>query len=195
MLVWIGYPRPSSPKFLFLDRDGVINVDSSRYVKSWEEFHFYPDALDALRFLRERSVHAILISNQSVVNRGLMTLAQLWELHGRMVREIRQAGGDLLAAFYCPHRPDENCSCRKPLPRMVHYAAELFSIDPAKTYLIGDRKTDILAAGESGCKSILVERSDSEHPPEGVWDGWQPEERYPTILDAVKTLWEQGKLS
>ncbi len=195
MLVWIQHPRPSSRRFLFLDRDGVINVDSSKYIKNWDEVRFYPDALDALRFLRQQSVQGILISNQSVVNRGFTSIETLWDIHDRMLDRIRRAGGDVLAAFYCPHRPDEACACRKPSPRMILYAAGIFSIETAETSLIGDRSSDILAGGDSGCRTVLLERPDSEHPPEGAWAGRQPDERYPSLLEAVTALWKQGKLS
>lgn len=159
MLIWTRAPQTDRRNFLFLDRDGVINRDSPEYIKHWQEFHFYPDSLPVLRWLHRHAIEVILISNQSALNRGLMSREAFWEVHERMLHAIRQAGGDLLAAFYCPHRPDENCSCRKPAPGMILTAARQFGIALPDTAFIGDRPTDLLAATRAGCQGVWIERS------------------------------------
>lgn len=188
MLIWTnscGNRRRSS---LFLDRDGVINRDRTDYIKHWREFDFYPDSLQALREMKEKGVDVILISNQSAINRGLIGWDDFWDLHDRMVHRIVEEGGDLFAAFYCPHRPEENCSCRKPSPGMLLTAAGLFRIPLTSTYMIGDRPTDLLAARQAGCTGVLLERDspqdlDLRQIPDAAAIG-----RHATLLQAVRNL-------
>ncbi len=159
MIVWIGSPRNRGTQLLFLDRDGVLNVDSPDYIKSWGEFVFYPDALEALRAFRLMGVSVVISSNQSGLHRGIIRWSDFWYLHEQMVRTIREAGGDLLAAFYCPHRPDEACECRKPSPSLLLTASQLYGVPPESTVFIGDRITDIQAAVAAGSKPVLLERT------------------------------------
>lgn len=160
MLTWIHSPRTVSERFLFVDRDGVINEDSPHYIKHCREFRFHPDALEALRFLRERSFHVILISNQSGLHRGIIPPGDFWDMHDLMARSIHEAGGSLLAAFYCPHRPDEACGCRKPSPGMILAAARAFRISLSRgLFLMGDHLHDIETAERAGCSGALIDRS------------------------------------
>lgn len=158
MLSWINLPKAPHSRFLFLDRDGVINEDRPDYIRHWKEYRFYPDALDALRWLREHCVNVILISNQSALNRGITGWKDFWEIHTRMIRRIEEAGGEILAAFYCPHHPDEKCDCRKPSPGMILAAGKVYGIPLGDSHLIGDRHTDLLAASQAGCEWILLNR-------------------------------------
>lgn len=158
MISWIGSSVPHGKKFLFLDRDGVINADRPDYIRSWKDFRFFPDTLEALRWLREKEIDVILVSNQSALHRGYMSWEDFWDIHYRMVREIRRTGGDLLAAFYCPHRPDEGCLCRKPSPCMILNAARIYSVPLKNTFMIGDRDTDLIAASEAGSRGVLLNR-------------------------------------
>lgn len=189
MLIWINSPEPISRNFLFLDRDGVINEDSPFYIKSCREFRFYADALEALRLLREKRVNVIVISNQSGLHRGIIKRDDFWEMHDYMVRGIRESGGDILAALYCPHRPDENCSCRKPSPAMILAASRLYEIPLSKAVcMIGDRSKDLEAAGRAGCRSILIERSGATQRAvaSSVEEGTF--KRYSTLMDAALSL-------
>ena len=195
MLSWIRVPVPRSRKFLFLDRDGVVNVDSPYYIKSWNEFRFYPDALQALRWLNARGVEVILVSNQSGLERGLTDWDDFWDLHERMIARIREEGGELLAAFYCPHRPDQACTCRKPLPGMILAASELFEISLPGTFLIGDKATDVQAAQAAGCSGVRIRRTPPEpgETVDTVPAGTTPsfftgKEHFPTLRDAVEAV-------
>ncbi len=158
MLIWVNTPKHPSRPFLFLDRDGIINKDRPDYIKHRREFEFYPDALKALRWLREHRIFVVLISNQSAINRGIITWEDFWDIHHWMLRGIRESGGDILGACYCPHRPDEGCSCRKPSPGLIETAAALFRIPLRETCFIGDRSSDLLAAGRAGCRGVLLNR-------------------------------------
>lgn len=165
MIVWIDSLQIHSGTFVFLDRDGVINIDRPHYIKHWTEFHFYTDALEALRSLNEKRVNVVVISNQSVLNRGFTTWNAFWGIHSGMVQEIRKAGGNISAAFYCPHRPDENCTCRKPSPGMILAASRLLDIRLESTWMVGDRETDVMAANAAGCRPVLLDRAPCEGLP------------------------------
>lgn len=180
LISWVSSYTPLSARFVFLDRDGILNRDRPDYVKSRHEFILYADALEALRRLRRRGVHVVIISNQSALHRGLMDWNTFFELHHYMIREVRSAGGWIHGAFYCPHRPDENCSCRKPQPGMLLAAASLFSIRLAETAFIGDKLSDAAAAERAGCLPVLVRRSSE---PVDV-PGHVPV--YNSLLDALK---------
>lgn len=182
MIGWISSVAPLSARFVFLDRDGILNRDRPDYVKNRDEFVLYADALEALRWLRRNAVHVVIISNQSALHRGLMDWKAFFELHQHMLREVRRAEGWIDAAFYCPHRPDENCWCRKPAPGMLLTAASLFSIPLSKTVFIGDKLSDVAAAQNAGCLPVLVRRT-----PEPV-DVPCHVPVYNSLLDAVKKL-------
>lgn len=141
---------------IFLDRDGVINVNRTDHVKSWEEFVFLPRTLDALRKIATTDFIAIVTTNQAAINRKLVEDATVRDIHRRMRAAIEQAGGGLDAIYYCPHRPDENCDCRKPQPGMYLKAAREFDLDLAASYVIGDAPADIQAAQAIGAKPIFV---------------------------------------
>ena len=195
MLSWINSYNPFPGPFLFLDRDGVINRDSPDYIKGWNEFHFYPDALEALAWLQERHVNVIVISNQSALNRGMISHEDFWDMHTRMIRGIEAAGGTLLAACYCPHRPDENCRCRKPAPGMIEEIRRLFHIPSEGCIFIGDRSSDILAAERGGCIGVLLDRS--ARPGEAPYGAVPPSEgpliRRATLMAAVRNLYPPSR--
>jgi D-glycero-D-manno-heptose 1,7-bisphosphate phosphatase len=186
MLCWVTATQARPRRVLFLDRDGVINRDRPDYVKGWEEFEFHADVPDALTWLVKNDVGVILISNQSGLNRGIIDPNHFWDLHHRMIARIRAMGGNILAAFYCPHRPDENCRCRKPSPEMILSAARLYDIPLAESYYVGDRQSDILAARRAGCRAVLLERTGQPGgPAEDHHALEQPDLRCATLLDAV----------
>ena len=144
------------PRAIFLDRDGVLCENRSTYVKSWEEFRWLPGAREALRILARLDVPVVIVTNQSVINRGLTTMARVDEMHRRMTRAVHRAHGRLDAIYVCPHRPDEGCSCRKPGVRLFHQAADDLRIDLERAYLIGDAMADVQAGWELKLRVILV---------------------------------------
>lgn len=144
-------------KTVFLDRDGVINRDSSSYIKSWNEFEFLPGSLEAIKLLTEENFTIILITNQSVINRGMVTQSSLMHIFSNMKKAISKKGGKITDIFYCPHMPNENCSCRKPAPGMVLSAQKKYNLDLSSSYFVGDSAKDIECAKCAGCGySILV---------------------------------------
>jgi len=129
-----------------LDRDGVIIENRTDYVKSWEEVHFLPGAFEALRRLSRSDYVLVLVTNQSAVGRGIVTLDKTMEINERVVAEIKTKGGRVDASYICPHHPDEGCDCRKPAPGMLLRAAEELKLDLARSYAVGDAVSDIQAA-------------------------------------------------
>ncbi len=141
---------------VFLDRDGVICENRPDHVKSWDEFRFLPGALPALRRLSAAPFSIVVVTNQAIIHRGMVPETMVEEIHRRMIRSIQQAGGRVDAVYYCPHRPEEGCPCRKPKPGLLFQAAWDLGIRLEDSYLIGDALTDVEAALAAGCQPLLV---------------------------------------
>jgi D,D-heptose 1,7-bisphosphate phosphatase len=126
-------------KAVFLDRDGVINVlDMGSYVTSWDKFIFLEGVIEAIVELNRAGYLVIIITNQSAINRGLMTEEDLKEIHSKMLAEIENAGGHVEGIYHCPHAPDENCGCRKPNTGMFDKVNQDYEIDYANSWFVGD---------------------------------------------------------
>jgi len=159
MLIWMKSPEARGRRFVLLDRDGVFNENRVDHVKNIRELIFYPDALEALAILNRMNMSVVIISNQSGINRGLIPWNDFWDMHDVVIRTVEQHGGDILAALYCPHRPDERCECRKPLPAMILTACRIYGIVPGETCFIGDSDTDIGTARAAGCQGVRIGRN------------------------------------
>ena len=146
-------------KVVFLDRDGVINVDSPDYIKSWSEFQFISGSLEALKRLNESGFTIIVITNQSAVNRGMIPEPVLREMHDNMRCAVEKQGGCIADIFYCPHRPDEGCGCRKPKPGLIQQAQQRHRLDPSTAWMVGDSVKDILCARNAGCGHAILVRT------------------------------------
>ena len=141
---------------IFLDRDGVICQNRSDHVKSWDEYRFLPGVKSGLAALSQLGLPIVIVTNQAIVNRGIVTAGVVEDIHQRMVAEVTAAAGRIDRIFYCPHRPDEGCSCRKPETGMFLQAAEELGISLTGSYLIGDAVTDLIAGNQVGCQNYLV---------------------------------------
>jgi D-glycero-D-manno-heptose 1,7-bisphosphate phosphatase len=144
-------------KVVFLDRDGVINRDSPDYIKSWSEFEFLPGSVAAIQHLTLNGFAAIIITNQSVIRRKMISLKDLEYIHRMMRSSFKAGGGEIKDIFFCPHTPDDACDCRKPKPGLIHKAKQRYGIDLAGTAMIGDSAKDIECARNAGCgHAVLV---------------------------------------
>jgi len=148
---------------IFLDRDGVIIENRVDYVKFWNEVVFLPGALDALRRVGNSEYLQIVVTNQSAVGRGIISLDQAYDINQRVIVMVESSGGRVDASYLCPHHPDDKCACRKPAPGMLQKAKEEFNIDFERSYLIGDAASDIEAAQAVGVQGILVLTGRGEH--------------------------------
>jgi D-glycero-D-manno-heptose 1,7-bisphosphate phosphatase len=143
-------------KLVILDRDGTINADSDEFVKSPEEWQPLPGALEAIARLNHAGWHCVIASNQSGLGRGLFDVSQLNAMHAKMHKMLAEMGGRIDAIFYCPHSPDENCACRKPLPGLFEQIAERFAVDLKTVPVVGDGLRDLQAGVAAGCEPHLV---------------------------------------
>lgn len=146
-------------KVVFLDRDGVINRDSPNYIKSWPEVEFLPGSLEALKQLAENEFTTIIITNQSVIRRNMVSRKGLEEIHARMKNTVKSMGGEIKDIFYCPHIPEDQCDCRKPIPGLIYKAQKRYQIDLSLSIMVGDNVKDIECARNAGCKYALLVRT------------------------------------
>ena len=142
---------------VFLDRDGVINKDSSEYIKKPSEFEFIPKSPEAIALLNQHGFQIIVITNQSLIGRNMATREILNAIFDKMKAGVKKAGGDIKDIFYCPHLPGDNCTCRKPKPGLIQAAQKKYQIDLDHSCMVGDSGKDIECALNAGCsKTILV---------------------------------------
>jgi D-glycero-D-manno-heptose 1,7-bisphosphate phosphatase len=135
---------------LFLDRDGVVIENRPDYIRSWSDVSIFPQALPALARLRFTPYKIVLVTNQSAVGRGLVSMDIVEGINRRLVHEIELAGGRIDGVFTCPHAPTENCNCRKPRPGLIYQATRALELDLIHSILIGDALSDLEAARAAG---------------------------------------------
>lgn len=143
-------------KVVFLDRDGTISKDSPNHIKSWDEVHFFPNSKQAIKLLNDNGFNIIIITNQSVIARGMVTVEELDNIHNKMIDELEEYGCKIHKIYYCPHHPDDGCGCRKPQPGLLIKAAQENDIDTSKCYMVGDRIMDVEAGKKVNCKTIFI---------------------------------------
>lgn len=141
---------------VFLDRDGVINRERHDYVKTLDELEIFPNVVECIKLLKNAEFHVIVITNQSAINRGLTSHQNVEDIHSTIQKYLRQHGTSIDSFYYCPHRPDENCTCRKPKSGLLLKAASEFNIDLSSSWMIGDSDSDIEAAESIGCKGLKL---------------------------------------
>ena len=148
-------------KFVFLDRDGVLNVDVD-YLYRIEDFRWIEGAPQALAYLNKLGYRLVVVTNQSGIARGYYTVADMEKLHRHMQQELQAYGAKIEKFYYCPHHKEGkvaeftcDCSCRKPKPGMLLQAYEEFPVDVEASFLIGDGKRDVEAAEAAGLKGYL----------------------------------------
>lgn len=145
-------------KAIFLDRDGVINDNSSHYyIYKWEDFYFNPGIFSFLKYFQEKGYLIIIISNQGGISKGIYTTKQVDELHKKMIAELEKKGINVAEAYYCPHHSSiENCICRKPDSLLIEKSVARFNLDKSKCLLFGDSDRDIEAAEKIGIRAIKL---------------------------------------
>ncbi len=144
-------------KLLVLDRDGVINEDRDDYVKSPEEWVAVPGSVEAIARLHHEGWRVVVASNQSALGRGLFDMSTLNAIHLKMHKAVATAGGRIDALFFCPHAPEDHCTCRKPLPGLFRDIAQRYALDDLRGVpAVGDSLRDLQAAQPLGCALHLV---------------------------------------
>ena len=143
-------------QLIILDRDGVINKDSDEFIKSPEEWHSIPGSPEAIARLTHANFRVVVATNQSGMGRGLFNIDDFNRINEKMQREITNAGGRIDSIFYCPHRPDEGCKCRKPAPGLFIEICHRLHCDLGGVPAVGDSIRDIEVARAVGARPILV---------------------------------------
>jgi len=140
---------------VFLDRDGTVNRDTG-YIKSPQELDLIPGVVEAVAKLNRGGARVVLVTNQSAIARGFITVDQLKTIHSVLLARLEAGGARLDAIYYCPHHPNDDCCCRKPQPAMIHRAVADLHIDLSRAYVVGDQSRDIELARQVGARGILV---------------------------------------
>ncbi len=144
-------------KLIILDRDGVINYDSDKYVKSVDEWEPIPDSLEAIANITQLGYKIVVCTNQSGIGRGLFSVEELNDIHEKMHKLVKQSGGEIAAVFFCPHTNEDDCDCRKPKPGMIHDICERFNVENiANIMMVGDSDRDLEAIHIAGGTPVLV---------------------------------------
>lgn len=146
------------PKLVILGRDGVLNLYRDDHVKEADEWQPVPGALEAVARLNQAGWHSVVATNQSGIGRGLVEMSALNAVHQRMMHLLAEMGGRIDAVFFCPHAPEEQCDCRKPLPGLMRQIAERYGIEGALSLvpMVCDTARDLQAAQAAGCEPHLV---------------------------------------
>ena len=151
-------PQPA----VFLDRDGTIN-EQMGYINHISRFHLLPDAAAAIKLLNDHKIPVVVVSNQSGLARGYFPVELLDQVHGKMNRLLADQDARIDSIYICPHHPEAKeekyrvkCRCRKPAPGLLEQAARELNLDLKKSFLVGDRWSDMECAVNAGCRPILV---------------------------------------
>ncbi len=159
-------------KLIVLDRDGVINFDSDKFIKSPAEWKPIPGSLEAIARLSQAGWRIVVATNQSGIGRGLFDMDTVNAIHDKMLRAATAVGGRIDAVFYCPHAADSKCECRKPRPGMFQRIASCFNVNLAGRPAVGDSLRDLQAASAVGSVPYLVRTGKGEKT---LADGGLPE--------------------
>ncbi len=176
-------------KVVFLDRDGVINKypGDRLYVTSLRKFKFLPSAKKAIVLLRKNGFKIFVASNQAGVGKGTYAQKTLDAITAKMLLDIKKAGGMIDKVYYCTHRKEAGCSCRKPKPGLLKKAAREFKFNLKSAYFIGDTIRDVLTARAAGCKSILVLTGEEKLVNQSNWEA-KPDFVFQDLLEVAKFL-------
>ncbi|WP_372763959.1 D-glycero-beta-D-manno-heptose 1,7-bisphosphate 7-phosphatase [Litorivivens sp.] len=147
---------------VLLDRDGVINEDSDNYIRSAEEWIPVSGSIEAIARLSQAGYRVGVCTNQSGLARGYFSAEDLSAMHRKMCALVGACGGQIDGIFFCPHLPDENCDCRKPLPGLIDQAAAAFGCSVKGAPFVGDSIKDLQAAIARDCQPVLVKTGKGE---------------------------------
>ncbi len=149
-------------KYVFLDRDGVVNHDSPNFIKYEKEWVPIPRSLEAIGLLTKNDYRIILISNQSGISRGVIQFANLISIHKKLVNKCTEYGGNIFSTYYCCDHPESNSPLRKPNPGMYLEMSDRLNIELSDVFSIGDSPRDIEASRAAGCKPLAVRTGNGE---------------------------------
>jgi D-glycero-D-manno-heptose 1,7-bisphosphate phosphatase len=156
---------------LFLDRDGVVNVDSG-YTHRQDQFAFIPGIFELVAEATRRGYKTFIVTNQAGIGRGYYTEQDFWTLMDWVTEKFAEAGGSIQRTYFCPHHPEhgvgpyhQECACRKPAPGMLLQAAHDYDIDLGHSVFLGDKKTDMAAGRAAGVGALLYMGDEPDYQP------------------------------
>jgi D-glycero-D-manno-heptose 1,7-bisphosphate phosphatase len=138
-----------------LDRDGTLNVEK-HYLSDPAELELMPGVAEGLKLLKNHGFGLVVISNQSGIGRGIVSQDVVEAIHSRLRELLRRHGVKLDGIYYCPHSPEQNCSCRKPSPMMIYQAAKDLNFNPAESFVVGDKCSDVEMGRRANAVTVLV---------------------------------------
>jgi len=150
-----------SKKAVFLDRDGTL-IEDCGYISDCSQVKLLPGVEDALAILKMLEFQLIIISNQSGIGRGLITKKQVEEINKYLTDMLAAKGIFLTDIFYCPHLPNDKCTCRKPETGLISLAVDKYDISSKDSYFIGDKWTDVETGINAGIKSVLISSNSND---------------------------------
>ncbi len=160
---WPAEPNPRHPRAVFLDRDGTLNIDT-HFPHRVESLQLIPDAIEGLKLLAALPLHIIVVSNQAGIALGIFTREQMSQFNAELRSIVDQAGARIDAFYFCPHLETKHlpqgmspCECSKPSPGMLLEAAKEFKLNLSRSFIVGDKTSDIAAGESAGCMTILLQ--------------------------------------
>ena len=167
-----GGPDNQLVKLIILGRDGILNEYRDDHVKAPAEWVPIPGALEAVSRLNHAGWHAVVATNQAGIGRGMIDMASVNLIHAHMNKLMQAQGARLDAVFFCPHTPEEQCDCRKPLPGMMLEIGERYGVDLDHVPVAADTLRDLQAAHAAGCEPHLVRTGRAAHLDDAVVEQW-----------------------
>jgi D-glycero-D-manno-heptose 1,7-bisphosphate phosphatase len=182
-----------SRRLVILDRDGVINRDSDEFVKSPAEWIPLDGSIEAIAMLSGAGFDVAVATNQSGIGRGLLDRPALVAIHDKMRRSVSEAGGDIGKIVFCPHRPDDDCDCRKPKPGLLLELSRQYGVPLINVPVVGDSARDIDAARAVGARPILVLTGNGESAAATLDAEGAAVETFNDLLSVAKRLVEENR--
>jgi D-glycero-D-manno-heptose 1,7-bisphosphate phosphatase len=186
---------------VFLDRDGTL-IEERGYIDRLDLIEVFPWTCDALRLLRRAGYAIVVITNQSAIGRGIIDEAFLDVVHRELDARIAPSGAAIDAYYFCPHFVDSRieryrvaCRCRKPGPELVERACHDLGLDPARSFMVGDRWIDVACGVGAGVRSILVRTGHGAHEADVPPDGIRPDAILDNLMAAVGWILRQNHVS
>lgn len=145
-------------KAVFLDRDGTVNIGVPKYerVNAIEKVEILPNSIEALTLLKTLDYKVFFVTNQAGLDEGLISWDDFWTINNTVLSGITESGIEIIKTYVCPHGEASACECRKPKPKLLLDAANEYGIDLSKSWMIGDRPSDVMTGVNAGARSLLV---------------------------------------
>ncbi|MEY6432729.1 D-glycero-beta-D-manno-heptose 1,7-bisphosphate 7-phosphatase [Thioalkalicoccus limnaeus] len=182
----------SGQRLVILDRDGVINEDSDAYIKGLDEWRPIPGSIEAIARLTQNEFRVAIVSNQSGLARGLLSIDDLNEIHQHLHHLLKQIGGRIDLILFCPHAPGDQCLCRKPSTGLLDELGRRFQMSLQGVPFVGDSWSDVLAARAVGARPILVETGKGRRTLTVHREDLEAVAVFPDLSTAVDKILEAG---